>query len=73
MTAIDSRDTGPRRTTVDVLGADANRAGAPSTAMNRDHRVGDTVDKVDQMSSVTLLGMALVGSGVMLVAHWILG
>ena len=61
------------QTTNDVINADANKAGPESTSMERQHRAGDTVDKVDQVSSVTLLGFAIVGSGVMLVAHWLIG
>ena len=60
-------------TTNDVVNADANKAGTESTSMNREHRVGNTVDKVDQVSSVTLMGMAIVGSAVMLAAHWLVG
>jgi hypothetical protein len=41
--------------------------------MNREHRVGNTVDQVDQVSSVTLLGFAVAGSIVMLAAHWLVG
>jgi hypothetical protein len=61
------------QTTNDVVNADANKAGPQSTSMERQHRAGDTIDKVDQVSSVTLLGFAIVGSGVMLVAHWLVG
>jgi hypothetical protein len=60
-------------TTNDVVNADANKAGTESTSMNREHRTGDTVDKGDQVSSVTLLGFAVVGSAVMLAAHWLVG
>jgi hypothetical protein len=59
--------------TNDVINADANKAGLESTSMTREHRAGDTVDKVDQLSSVTLLGLAIVGSAVMLLAHWVVG
>jgi hypothetical protein len=60
-------------TTNDVVNADANKAGTESTSMNREHRTGDTVDKGDQVSSVTLLGFAVAGSAVMLGAHWLVG
>lgn len=60
-------------TTNDVLNASANRAGPESTSMDREHRVGNTVDKVDQVSSVTLLGMAIVGAVAMLALHWLVG
>jgi hypothetical protein len=60
-------------TTNDVINADANKAGTESTSMNREHRTGDTVDKGDQVSSVTLLGFAVAGSAVMLGAHWLVG
>ncbi|MCJ2045397.1 hypothetical protein MKK58_12780 [Methylobacterium sp. J-078] len=73
MTALGHLDATPHQTTNDVLGADAPRVGPEGATMNRAHRVGDTVDRVDQVSSVTLLGMAIVGAGVMLVAHWIVG
>ena len=59
--------------TTDVINADANKAGTESTSMNLEHRTGDTVDKVDQVSSVTLMGMAIAGSAVMLGAHWLVG
>lgn len=36
-----------------------HRGGA---ANEPEHRVGNTVDKVDQVSSVTLLGMAVAGA-----------
>lgn len=73
MTTLTHLDANPRQTTDPVLNADANRAGPESTSMKREHRVGNTVDKVDQVSSVTLLGMAVAGSAVMLLAHWVLG
>ena len=73
MTAINHLDAVPRQTTNDVLNADANKAGPESTSMNREHRIGNTVDKVDQVSSVTLMGMAIAGSAVMLGAHWLVG
>jgi hypothetical protein len=59
--------------TNDVVNADANKAGPESTSMERQHRAGDTVDKGDQVSSVTLLGFAIAGSAVMLMAHWLVG
>ena len=62
----------PLPTTNDVVNADANKAGPQSTSMKGEHRAGDTVDKGDQVSSVTLLGFAIVGAGVMLVAHWLI-
>lgn len=73
MTARVYPDTGTIPTTNDVINADANKAGPESTSMRGDHRTGDTIDKVDQVSSVTLLGFAVVGSAVMLVAHWLVG
>lgn len=73
MTVINHLDAVPRQTTTDVLNADANKAGPESTSMNREHRIGNTVDKVDQVSSVTLMGMAIAGSAVMLGAHWLVG
>ncbi|WP_264045566.1 hypothetical protein [Methylobacterium flocculans] len=73
MTAINHLDAVPSQTTNDVLNADANKAGPESTSMNREHRIGNTVDKVDQVSSVTLMGMAIAGSAVMLGAHWLVG
>lgn len=73
MTVINHLDAVPRQTTNDVLNADANKAGPESTSMNREHRIGNTVDKVDQVSSVTLMGMAIAGSAVMLGAHWLVG
>lgn len=66
-------DANPRQPTTDVLNADANRAGPESTSMSREHRIGNTVDQVDQVSSVTLLGFAIAGSAVMLTAHWLVG
>lgn len=71
MAALNHLDATPRQTTHDVLNADANRAGPESTSMDREHRVGNTIDKVDQVSSVTLLGFAIAGSVVMLGAHWL--
>jgi hypothetical protein len=73
MTARVYPGTNPIPTTNDVVNADANKAGVESTSMQGIHRAGDTVDKVDQLSSVTLLGLAIVGSAVMLTAHWLLG
>ncbi|KQP82873.1 hypothetical protein [Methylobacterium sp. Leaf117] len=73
MTARIYPGANPIPSTNDVINADANKAGTESTSMNREHRAGDTVDKVDQVSSVTLLGMAIAGSAVMLLAHWIVG
>jgi hypothetical protein len=73
MTARVYPGANPIPTTNDVVNADANRAGPESTSMEREHRIGNTVDKVDQLSSVTLLGLALVGSAVMLTAHWLVG
>ncbi|MET0531391.1 MAG: hypothetical protein ABW003_24170 [Microvirga sp.] len=61
------------RPTTNVVNASANRAGPESTSMNPEYRVGDTVDKVDQVSSVTLLGMAIVGAVAMLALHWLVG
>ncbi len=37
------------------------------------HRQGDTIDKVDQLSSVVLLGFALAGAAVAIAAHMVLG
>ncbi|MGU3360359.1 hypothetical protein ACLBWX_08510 [Methylobacterium sp. M6A4_1b] len=71
MTTLTHLDANPRQDAADV--PDANRAGAAGTTMNREHRLGLTVDKVDQVSSVTLLGMAVAGSIVMLAAHWLVG
>lgn len=59
--------------TQDVVNADSNQAGPESTSMEGQHRTGDTVDKGDQVSSVTLLGFAIAGSAVMLLAHWVIG
>lgn len=59
--------------TNNVVNASANRAGLESTSMNPEHRDGNTVDKVDQVSSVTLLGMAIVGAVAMLALHWLVG
>ena len=73
MTTLTHLDATPLQTTNDVRKADANRTGLDSTSMNREHRVGNTVDQVDQVSSVTLLGFAVVGSIVMLAAHWLVG
>jgi len=73
MTTLTHLDATPHQTTNAALRADAPRVGAGGATMNRAHRVGDTIDTVDQVSSVTLLGMAVVGAGVMLVAHWIVG
>ncbi|MCJ2082767.1 hypothetical protein [Methylobacterium sp. J-090] len=61
------------RPTNNVVNASANRAGAESTSMKSEHRVGNTVDKVDQVSSVTLLGIAIVGAVAMLALHWLVG
>lgn len=60
-------------TTTDVFNASSNRAGPESTSMDREHRVGNTVDRVDQLSSVTLLGLAVAGAVVMLALHWVVG
>jgi hypothetical protein len=73
MTTLTHLDANPHQTTTDVRNADANRAGPESTSMNREHRIGDTVDKGDQVSSVTLLGFAIAGAVVMLAAHWVVG
>ena len=73
MTTLTHLDANPRQTATDVSEADADRAGAASPSMNREHRLGLTVDKVDQVSSVTLLGFAVAGSIVMLAAHWLVG
>lgn len=61
------------RPTNPVVNASANRAGPQSTSMNSEHREGNTVDKGDQMSSVTLLGMAIAGAVAMLALHWLVG
>ncbi|GJD74103.1 hypothetical protein [Methylobacterium goesingense] len=73
MTALTHLDATPHQTTNAMLRTDASPVGPDGATMNRAHRIGDTIDTVDQVSSVTLLGMALVGAGVMLVAHWIVG
>jgi hypothetical protein len=73
MTTLTHLDATPRQTTNDVRNVDAHRTGPHSTSMNREHRVGNTVDQVDQVSSVTLLGFAVAGSIVMLAAHWLVG
>lgn len=69
MTALTHLDATPRQTTVDV---DSTRVGSGSASMKPEHQVGNTVDKVDQLSSVTLMGMAIGGSAVMLTALWLI-
>ncbi|KQP38374.1 hypothetical protein ASF49_05065 [Methylobacterium sp. Leaf104] len=71
MTTLTHLDANPRQNAADIPAAD--RAGAASPSMNREHRLGLTVDQVDQVSSVTLLGMAVAGSMVMLATHWLVG
>lgn len=61
------------RPATSAINASANRAGPESTSMRSEHRAGNTVDKVDQVSSVTLLGMAIVGAVAMLALHWLVG
>ena len=73
MTVITNPAAHEARPTTEVVNASAHRAGPDSSSMNPKHRDGDTVDKVDQVSSVTLLGMAVVGAGAMLVLHWLVG
>ena len=69
-----SRSTAtPLKTTLDVVNADSIPVGRQSSTIEPQHRAGDTVDKVDQVSSITLLGLAIVGAGVTLVFHWLLG
>ena len=60
-------------TTVEVLNADSMKAGPESTSMNPAHRVGNTVDKVDQVSSITLLGFAVTGAVLVVLTHLVLG
>ena len=36
------------------------------------HRVGQTVDTVDQASSLALLGLAIVGGGAAVLLEWLL-
>lgn len=62
----------PLPTAKDIINADGNKAGLQSISMKREHRDGDTVDKGDQVSGVTLFGFAIVGASVMLVAHWLI-
>ncbi|WP_375409772.1 hypothetical protein [uncultured Methylobacterium sp.] len=60
-------------TTNDVVNADSMKAGVESTSMDPAHRVGNTVDKVDQVSSITLLGFAVTGAVLVILTHLVLG
>ncbi|GJD96859.1 hypothetical protein [Methylobacterium iners] len=43
------------------------------SALEPRHRQGDTIDKVDQVSSLVLLAFALVGAAGAIAAHALLG
>ncbi|MCK2053746.1 hypothetical protein [Methylobacterium sp. 37f] len=73
MTTLTHLDAKPHQATSAIRDGGSSREGLDSTVMKREHRVGNTVDKVDQVSSVTLLGFTVAGSAVMLVAHWLVG
>lgn len=70
MTAHRLSTATPLKTTINVVDADPNRGGGQSTDMKPQHRAGDTVD---QVSSIALLDLAVVGAGVTLVFHWLPG
>jgi hypothetical protein len=73
MTARGYPGTGTIPTTNGVVNNEANKAGLESTSVSGEHRTGDTIDKVDQVSRVTLLGVAAAGAAVMLGACWCVG
>ena len=73
MTARSYPSTNPNPTTSNVVNADSMKAGPESTSMDPVHRVGDTVDKVDQVSSVTLLGFAVTGAVLVVLTHMVIG
>ena len=56
-----------------VVNADSMKAGPESTSMKPEHRVGNTVDKVDQVSSVVLLGIAVTGAVLVTLSHLVVG
>ncbi|GJD93438.1 hypothetical protein [Methylobacterium iners] len=53
--------------------ANPNQTGHHSSALNADHRVGGTIDTADQLSSVTLLGLAVAGAAAAILLHALLG
>ena len=63
----------PTPTTNNVVNADSMKAGPESTSMEADHRIGDTINKVDQVSSITLLGFAVVGALSVVLIHALIG
>jgi len=73
MTARSYPSTNPNPTTIDVVNADSMKAGPESTSMDSSHRRGNTVDKVDQVSSITLLGFAVTGAVLAVLSHMVLG
>ncbi len=73
MTARVYPSTNPTPPTNAVVNADSMKAGPESTSMDPEHRVGNTVDKVDQVSSVTLLGFAVTGATLVILTHMVLG
>ena len=73
MTARSYPSTNPTPTTNNVVNADSMKAGPESTSMDPAHRVGNTVDKVDQVSSITLLGFAVTGAVLVVLTHLVLG
>lgn len=73
MTARVYPDPSSTPATNKVVNADSMKAGPESTSMDPAHRVGNTVDKVDQVSSVTLLGFALTGAVLVVLTHMVIG
>lgn len=63
----------PVPTTNEVLNANPNQTEVHSPAQAPEHNAGDTINKVDQLSSVTLLGLAVVGAATVVLIHHLIG
>ena len=50
-----------------------NQTGSETPTLNPSHMVGNTVDTVDQVSSVTLLGFAVTGAALVVLTQAVIG